>query len=480
MAPVSLRLRHVARLAYGGKTEAQMLGREEMGRRVTSMTRLGLPSSWASSTLPICASGARHPGVGQTVHRATSTGRCSMRRMAVRRLLLAVLLLPGVMWAGCAPSPGPRPVRALDELVAARQADDAARFAEARHLSTKLLERVEAKLEASRKGGATTPPPTIDLLVISGGGDWGAFGAGVLKGWGRVTGELARPQFDVVTGVSTGAMIAPFAFLGDDESIERIVQLYRNPQADWTKSRGLVFFWPSNPSFYALPGLEREMRNTLDRGMLERIAAEHASGRALIVNTTNVDFGNMHAWDIIAEAKAALASNDVARVYRILLASAGIPAIFPAQGIGGYLYVDGAITGNILYAGRVRDEDSLPARWQAKHPGVAMPRVRYWVIFNNQFRFPPQMTQERWPDIMGRATIMATQTSTINSMRHLYAHAELAHLKHNADVEVRVIAVPDAWVPPSPGTFQKDVMNALADLGERMGADPASWRTAPP
>ena len=82
---------------------------------------------------------------------------------------------------------------------------------------------------------------------------------------------------------------------------------------------------------------------------------------------------------------------------------------------------------------------------------------------------------------MGRATIMATQTSTINSMRHLYAQAELAHLKHNADVEVRVIAVPDAWVPPSAGTFQEERdEQALADLGERMGADPASWRTAPP
>ena len=298
------------------------------------MTPLGLPSPWASSRLPACASVPRHPVVGPTVHRATSTGRCSMPRMAVRRLLPAVLLLAGLMWAGCAPSPGPRPVRALDELVAARQADDAARLAEARHLSEKLLKRVEAELEASRKGGATTTRPTIDLLVISGGGDWGAFGAGVLKGWSRVSGELARPQFDVVTGVSTGAMIAPFAFLGDDESIERIVQLYRNPQADWTKSRGLAFFWPSNPSFYALPGLEREMRKTLDRGMLERIAAEDASGRALIVNTTNVDFGDMHAWDIIAEAKAALAGNDLERVYRILLASAGIPAIFPARASG--------------------------------------------------------------------------------------------------------------------------------------------------
>ena len=103
-----------------------------------------------------------------------------------------------------------------------------------KRLAAMLLARVEAK--------ARSPQATIDFLILSGGGDWGAFGAGVLKGWGRVTGEMARPQFDVVTGVSTGALIAPFAFLGDDESIERIVRLYRNPQADWTKSRGLFFF----------------------------------------------------------------------------------------------------------------------------------------------------------------------------------------------------------------------------------------------
>jgi predicted acylesterase/phospholipase RssA len=394
-------------------------------------------------------------------------------------LLLAMLLLATAIPVGCASSVE-RPARTLDALVAARQADDAARADERRRLGTALLHRAERKVEDSRKSTAATPRPTLDLLVISGGGDWGAFGAGVLKGWGRVAGDLARPQFDVVTGVSTGALIAPFAFLGDDESIERIVQLYRNPQADWTKSRGLVFFWPSNPSFYALPGLEREMRKTLDRGMLERIAAEDATGRALLVNTTNVDFGDMHAWDVIAEAKAAVASNDVDRVHRILLASAGIPAVFPAQEIGGSLYVDGAITGNILYGGRVREEESFPVQWRKLHPGVPVPRVRYWVIFNNQFRFPPQVTQERWPDIMGRATIMATQTSTVNSMRHLYAHAEIVRLKHNAVVEVRVLAVPDTWVPPKPGTFVKEVMNALADLGERLGADPASWRTDPP
>jgi len=90
------------------------------------------------------------------------------------------------------------------------------------------------------------------------------------------------------------------------------------------------------------------------------------------------------------------------------------------------------------------------------------------------------VTKVRWPDIMSRATIMATQSATVSAMRHLEANAELTRRKYGMDVEVRVIAVPDSWVPPAEGTFKKEVMNALADLGEKMGADPASWSNGVP
>jgi hypothetical protein len=380
-----------------------------------------------------------------------------MRRHAI--LLVALI-------AGCA-APPERTARDPQELLAARRAHDTQWALGRRALGDRLLAHVEAK-----RGRP------VDVLIISGGGDWGAFGAGVLKGWGRVKGELARPRFDVVTGVSTGALIAPFAFLGDDESIDRVAQLYRSPQQDIAVSRGWLFFLPDNPSLFVLPGLERELRTTLDRAMLERIVAAGA-GRELLVNTTNVDLGDNRVWDLVAEARAALAGEEE-HFRRILLASAGIPAVFPARGIGDFLYVDGAITGNILYGGETREQESLPARWRAKHPRTPMPRVRYWVIFNNQLRFPPQVTRDRWPDIMGRTTIMATQSSTLNSLRHLFAMAEIARLRYGADVEVRLMAVPEDFVPAKPGTFIKEVMNDLADLGERMGADPASWRTDPP
>ena len=387
-------------------------------------------------------------------------------------LIVAIAALAG----GCQSTS--RPERPVEELFKARESENGVRTADFNVLMNGFLQRAHDKVAAGKT--ANGAPPTVDLLIISGGGDWGAFGAGVLKGWGKVAGDLARPKFDVVTGVSTGAMIAPFAFLGDDESIGRIVDLYRHPRPDWVKTNGLVFFLPNNPSFYSLPGLEHEMRAKLDRPMLERIVAESAGGRTLIVNTTNIDLGEMRAWDIVAETRVALKNNDEQHVYSVLLASAGIPAVFPARTLGDYLYVDGAITGNILYGGRVQEKDSFYARWRSAYPKDPLPRVRYWVIFNNQFRFPPQITQERWPDIMGRATIMATQTSTVNSMRHLFTLAELTRVKHGADVQVRVMAVPDSFVPAKPESFNAEVMNTLADIGEQMGADPKSWRTEAP
>ena len=391
--------------------------------------------------------------------------------------LFAIAALAGAISAGCQ-SPPSRPERPQGELFAARDAENAGRSRDFNALMDGFLKRAHNKTTMAKAGSPT--PPTLDLLIVSGGGDWGAFGAGVLKGWGRVKGEMARPSFDVVTGVSTGALIAPFAFLGDDASIERVVNIYRHPREGLVKSRGLVFFLPNNPSFYTLPGLEDEMREKLDRPLLERIAAEDAGGRNLLVNTTNIDLGEMRAWDVVAETKAALAANEPQRVYSVLLASAGIPAIFPARSIGEYLYVDGAITGNILYGGRAKEEDSFFGRWRAAYPKVSPPRLRYWVIFNNQFRFPPQVTAERWPAIMSRATIMATQTSTMNSMRHLFTLAELVRLKYGADVQVRVMAVPDSFVPAHPDSFNAEVMNTLADIGEKMGADPSSWRTEAP
>ena len=346
----------------------------------------------------------------------------------------------------------------------------------------RYLARAKA-LQDDYAAGRAASPAVVNLLIISGGGDWGAFAAGFLKGWRKVTpGPMALPLFDGVTGVSTGALIAPFAFVGDDESIEKVVRLYRNPKKDWVKPRGLFSLLGGGSAYADIPGLERELRDTCDVAMLRRIGDAGADGRMLAVSATNIDTEEVHVWDLVKEAQVATAADNPRHIRQILLASSAVPGVFPPREIGGSLYVDGCVTGNILSGvpQNRRANYTFYDRWRETYPTTEIPKVRYWVIFNNELRCPPEVVQPRWSNLLKKSLTAATRAATVNSIRHLFLQAELARLKHGADVEVRVVSVPDGWAPPEPGPFVKKTMNALADLGEGMGADPASWRNESP
>jgi len=340
---------------------------------------------------------------------------------------------------------------------------------------TALLQRNKAQLDEYKAGRRPTPP-VIDYLIISGGGDIGAFGAGFLKGWSTVpkSNPHARPpRFDVVTGVSTGALIAPFAWLGDAESDQRILNLYRNPGTDWVKERWPLYFLPYHLSFAEVPGLERQIRETCSREMIARLTDPAEAGRLLFVNTTNLDDATPHVFYLVPEAHRAVETGDLTRFHNILLASAGIPGAFPYREIDGSMYVDGAVSANMIFGGRLPEEQRLVGVWERLYPDIPMPKLRYWVIFNNQVHTPPTVVPARWLDIILRSVDVASRSSSLNALRQLFMLADVAKLRYNADVEVRFVAVPDEWRPPKPGTFEKETMNNLADLGEKMGADPA-------
>jgi hypothetical protein len=214
--------------------------------------------------------------------------------------------------------------------------------------------------------------------------------------------------------------------------------------------------------------------------MMRRLVEAGKDGRLLAVNTSNLDFSEMRVWDLVAEAERALKTGETERVSRILLASSAIPGAFPPRVIDGNLYVDGAMTGNILYGGRIPDEGNFAAALARLYPGMPMPPVRYWVIFNNQLHPPPEVVQPNWKSVLPRSVDTATRSATVNGIRHLFALAALSRLQSGANTQVRYIAVPDDWVPPKPGVFEKETMNALADMGERMGADPAIWQSDMP
>ena len=199
-----------------------------------------------------------------------------------------------------------------------------------------------------------------------------------------------------------------------------------------------------------------------------------------MVNTTNLDHATPRVFDLVEEARLASDSGQIERIHNIMLASAGIPGAFPFRMIDSELYVDGGVTGNIIYGGRLAEEDSLVGLWQKTYPDLPMLKLRFWVVFNNQFRPVPEVTPPNWVSVIERSLHTATRASTATAVRHLFAMAEIAKLKRKADVQVRVVSIPADWCPAAQGTFRKETMNDLVDLGERMGADPSSWSEQPP
>lgn len=105
-------------------------------------------------------------------------------------------------------------------------------------------------------------PQSFDMLVLSGGGTFGAFDAGFLQGWGTINDpEFARPQFDIVSGISTGAIIAPYAFIGTPDAYETIVDFYPNPGDNWVRRRGIIPYLPGNVSVYDVSDLHDQIQS---------------------------------------------------------------------------------------------------------------------------------------------------------------------------------------------------------------------------
>jgi hypothetical protein len=385
-------------------------------------------------------------------------------------VLTAALGLWATAGGGCASEERPKLSEAQ---LAERSAAHDAEVTETFHASIgRMMDRFESRTAAA----ADPSSVTIEVLSISGGGDYGAFGAGFLSGWGQAPGAARRPEFDAVTGVSTGALLSPFAYLGSPEMCDRVEQFYRNPQKDWIRSRGLLFFLPSNPSFMEVQGLERDINATMDPAFIARMAEESRKGRLLFISATDLDLGVQQFWDVGRVAEEAQASGNPQRLQKILMASAAIPAVFPPVDLDDRLYADGGVTANVFLRLEPHSPNGLIQRWKAEHPARPLPKVRYWVIINNWMRPPPATVQRKWPSVMMPSLTTATRSATISEVRWLAAQADYTNAVLGTNIEVRMVAIPSDWRPPVEGDFRKETMESLADLGRNMGADPASWR----
>jgi predicted acylesterase/phospholipase RssA len=159
------------------------------------------------------------------------------------------------------------------------------------------------------------------VLAISGGGANGAYGAGLLKGWSK---EGSRPVFKIVTGVSTGAISAPFAFLGKEYDDE-LEKCYTTMSTKDVMANKLPFMILFGDSFASNAPLIRTISRIVTPDLLAKIAAEHRSGRRLLVGTANLDAQRFVIWDMGAIA----CRGDVELFRKVIVASAAIPMIFP-------------------------------------------------------------------------------------------------------------------------------------------------------
>lgn len=405
-------------------------------------------------------------------------GSGSCRDTAFARLRAATVRFGGAVGIacmatviGCASSP-PRAVL-TDEQLAERAAAERAVLTERFQAANRsLVERLWKEHLAAPPG--TTP--VVHFLAMSGGGDHGAFGAGFLVGWGEVADpEWRRPDFDTVTGVSTGALLAPFAYVGTDEACATVESFYRNPQKDWVQQRGPLFFLPTHPSFMVIPKLEAAIETAVTGELVEQMAEASRAGKQLIISATDLDFGRQHFWSLGLEAEAAARTGDSERLRRILLASAAIPVAFPPVEIDGALYADGGITANVFARLEPRTVGSFAELWKRLHPDTPLPKVRYWVILNNSLAQAPSTVQARWTKVLGPSLATSIRSATLAEIRWLSAQADYVNATMGTDIEVRVVSIPNEWRPPVPGEFKKETMNSLADVGRRMGADPTSW-----
>ncbi|MGB5160443.1 MAG: patatin-like phospholipase family protein [Thermoanaerobaculia bacterium] len=350
--------------------------------------------------------------------------------------------------------------------------------ADREQIAQTVLRRLEREYQEHQSSGE---PWVYDVLVISGGGAKGAFGAGFLEGWGALpAGPTTRPEFDVVTGVSTGALIAPFAFAGTDEAYAEVADFYAEPEPNWAHKRGELALLPHHASLFNDCHLQDMIRKKIDPALVSAVAQGAAEDRLLLIGATNLDAGRGRPFNLGEEAKAALESGSFDRVQSILLASSAIPGIFPPVEIDQMLYGDGGATSNLFLITFSGTEGPL-AQFRQRHPEAPVPKTRIWVVVNEALVPQPAVTQPRWLSVSGRALDTLTKTGELFALRLIQAIVYEFRTDRGVDAEVRIVSIPqEAPQPETTEMFDKEYMIKLEDMGREMGADPSVWRTEVP
>ena len=308
-------------------------------------------------------------------------------------------------------------------------------------------------------------------LAISGGGSNGAFGAGLLCGW---TEAGDRPDFSVVTGVSTGALIAPFAFVGPEYD-DTLRQVYTTLSTkDLLKRRSIFNRFTSDAATSSEP-MDDLLLRYIDERLMRRIAEEHREGRRIHVGTTHLDAGRPVVWDL-GEIAASGAPGALNLIRQVLKASASVPGVFPpvlidveAEGATyDEMHVDGGATAQVfLYPPQTNWEEILD---KLRVPGI--PRV--YVIRNSVLEPKWRTTKNKFFPISGRTIGSLIRTQGIGDLYRIYMTTFRDGLDFN------LATIPEDFDVVSKEQFDPDYMSALFDVGYEAALAGYPWAKTPP
>lgn len=376
------------------------------------------------------------------------------------RARLLVTALAGVYLTACAAIHRPPTTIAslrADEMAARAAADSA------------LAGVVERLAQRSRQRD------TLDVLLLSGGGQTGAYGAGFLRGWLAHPRE-PLPHFDLISGISTGALQAPFAFLGTQRSLDTLSALYLEsatriaPTLDW------LFWLRRTGGIVNVSRLRATIERVVDTSMARQIRSELASGRQLMIGTSDMDVGLHRAWDAARVLDSTAAGLNA--LHRVLLASASIPSIFPPVVLDRHVHSDGGVMGNLMPLLGLTQARQLAARRAAL--GLTTPVVvRVFVVLNIWPAAPPAVVNPASRSAISQRTSVVLfytlQQETIERLR-LLAHVVTNDVP-GVRMELRVTYLPNSLStePGAQALFDGPFIRRVEQLGFERAQGTTPW-----
>ncbi len=312
-----------------------------------------------------------------------------------------------------------------------------------------------------------------NALLLSGGGSYGAFGAGFLNGWSS---SGTRPEFKLVTGISTGALIAPLAFVG--EQYDAVLQkMYTGVSTeDVANIRGISALW--NDSLADSAPLMEILEVYIDEDFVELVAQAHNEGRRLYIGTTNLDAQRFVIWNM-----GALANINDPRVpeffRKIMLASASIPVVYPPVMIevtsDGQVYdemhVDGGVITQVFFTAAVMNIEDV--RKETLGENTNYKKGKIYIILNGTVQPNDEVIDRNIFDITDRSLTTLLKASAISDLRRIY------NMSKKEGLDISFVGIPDDFEFIAEEPFDRMEMIELYYTGCKIGTSPDRWEQVP-